>query len=120
MTPDREQQIRARAYEIWESEGRPDGKEAEHWERAAREVAERGDGQAEGGAHATNGAGPAGPIDAPPRTAGGPGLSTGLQPGGTTPGGGPAAGAGAMEADASASPGTAKRRSPTGTKRVKK
>jgi hypothetical protein len=29
-----EQRIRARAYEIWEEEGRPEGREREHWERA--------------------------------------------------------------------------------------
>lgn len=31
---DREQRIRKRAYEIWEGEGRPEGREAEHWDRA--------------------------------------------------------------------------------------
>lgn len=38
MTPDREEKIRQRAYELWEAEGRPDGKQQEHWERAAREI----------------------------------------------------------------------------------
>lgn len=36
--PDNEQ-IRRRAYEIWEREGRPEGREAEHWRRAAEELA---------------------------------------------------------------------------------
>ena len=31
---DTEQQIRERAYGLWEKEGSPDGREAEFWERA--------------------------------------------------------------------------------------
>lgn len=31
--------IRLRAYEIWESEGRPEGSERQNWERAAHELA---------------------------------------------------------------------------------
>jgi hypothetical protein len=31
--------IRTRAYAIWEEEGRPDGRDWEHWCRAAQEVA---------------------------------------------------------------------------------
>ena len=38
MEHDRDTRIRKRAHEIWEQEGRPDGKEAEHWERAERET----------------------------------------------------------------------------------
>ena len=30
--------IRQRAYYIWEEEGRPGGREWDHWERASREV----------------------------------------------------------------------------------
>lgn len=37
---DREQQIRERAHEIWESEGRPVGRDREHWEMACREIGE--------------------------------------------------------------------------------
>ena len=33
------ERIRQRAYEIWEREGRPEGREQEHWEQAEREVA---------------------------------------------------------------------------------
>ncbi len=33
----REDRIRRRAYEIWEREGRPDGRASEHWYRAAGE-----------------------------------------------------------------------------------
>jgi DUF2934 family protein len=31
---DREARIRARAYHLWEEDGRPEGREAEFWERA--------------------------------------------------------------------------------------
>jgi hypothetical protein len=34
-----EDQIRQRAYEIWDREGRPDGKQEEHWTRACQEIA---------------------------------------------------------------------------------
>jgi hypothetical protein len=41
------ERIRQRAYEIWEREGRPEGREQAHWEQAEREVAKaRGAGQA--------------------------------------------------------------------------
>ena len=30
--------IRERAYAIWEREGRPEGRERQHWEQAAREI----------------------------------------------------------------------------------
>jgi Protein of unknown function (DUF2934) len=30
--------IARRAYEIWEAEGRPDGRDREHWEAASREL----------------------------------------------------------------------------------
>ena len=33
-----EDQIRTRSYLIWEREGRPDGKDAEHWLRAKAEL----------------------------------------------------------------------------------
>jgi len=36
-TPTR-QEIAARAYKIWEKDGRPPGKELEYWLRAAREL----------------------------------------------------------------------------------
>jgi hypothetical protein len=34
----REERIRARAYHLWESEGRPEGRAVEFWERAAELV----------------------------------------------------------------------------------
>lgn len=33
-----ESTIRQRAYAIWEEEGRPHGREWDHWERALREI----------------------------------------------------------------------------------
>lgn len=34
----RDDEIRRRAHELWEQEGRPHGKDSEHWERARREI----------------------------------------------------------------------------------
>jgi hypothetical protein len=36
MSNDREQWLQQRAYAIWEIEGRPDGRDREHWEKAER------------------------------------------------------------------------------------
>jgi Protein of unknown function (DUF2934) len=36
--PAREQAIRERAYAIWEEEGRPDGRDLDHWRRAEEEI----------------------------------------------------------------------------------
>lgn len=33
-----EKAIKERAYHIWETEGRPHGRDREHWERASREI----------------------------------------------------------------------------------
>lgn len=38
MDTDREEKIRFRAHAIWVSEGKPVGRDAEHWERARSEV----------------------------------------------------------------------------------
>src|SRR5690606_4637375 len=35
---DREERIRIRAHEIWERQGRPEGRNDEHWEQARREI----------------------------------------------------------------------------------
>jgi hypothetical protein len=35
---DREAAIRARAHELWEQEGRPDGREHDHWLQAEAEI----------------------------------------------------------------------------------
>ena len=54
MDQDIENSIRERAYEIWEEEGRPAGREAQHWQQAAAEIAdaqrERREAIAKGGA----------------------------------------------------------------------
>ncbi|MBU8539852.1 DUF2934 domain-containing protein [Falsiroseomonas tokyonensis] len=36
-----EDRIRQRAHEIWEQEGRPQGRQEAHWARASREMAEQ-------------------------------------------------------------------------------
>jgi len=38
MTPDNEQLVRERAYQIWEEEGWPEAREQLHWDRATREM----------------------------------------------------------------------------------
>ena len=80
MDSDKEEKIRRRAYEIWEAEGKPEGREQEHWERAAREIEQE---TSETGGGSTE----------PPEEAG---LSSGLQPGGTLPGASPANGEGSI------------------------
>jgi hypothetical protein len=37
-TQDREAKIRRRAHELWEQEGRPEGRADTHWERAAQDL----------------------------------------------------------------------------------
>ncbi|MBY5459059.1 DUF2934 domain-containing protein [Rhizobium leguminosarum] len=39
MAIDKHEQIRQRAYEIWEAEGRPDGADQRHWLQACDELA---------------------------------------------------------------------------------
>lgn len=39
MTPAREARIRARAYKLWEEDGRPEGRADEFWERAEELIA---------------------------------------------------------------------------------
>lgn len=38
MESDKEDLIRRRAYALWEKEGRPEGKQEEHWRRAHEEM----------------------------------------------------------------------------------
>jgi hypothetical protein len=38
MTPDREEEIRKRAYKMWEREGSPEGREKDHWADAERDL----------------------------------------------------------------------------------
>ena len=50
MSEDKRQQIRERAHQIWEQAGWPDGKDADHWHQAEREIDEgHEDMDAEGG-----------------------------------------------------------------------
>lgn len=79
---EREQTIRERAYAIWEEEGRPEGREREHWARASREI----EAEESPGALSNDSAAPTAPV----------GAASGLEPGGTKPGGGPGAGAGSI------------------------
>jgi hypothetical protein len=38
MVPNKNEQIRRRAYEIWESDGRPEGADLRHWQQACDEL----------------------------------------------------------------------------------
>lgn len=38
MDQDHQERIRQRAHAIWESEGRPEGRDADHWSRAEQEL----------------------------------------------------------------------------------
>ena len=42
MVDDREEQIRQRAYSIWEEQGRPQGEDMRHWLQAWQELANTG------------------------------------------------------------------------------
>lgn len=35
---EKEERIRARAYALWEQQGRPEGRQSENWEQARREI----------------------------------------------------------------------------------
>ncbi len=79
MSPEKEERIRLRAHEIWEREGRPGGKEAEHWERASREIEseEAGGNQDQGGRSGTD----QGDVSSHPQPAGTvPGDAAGASP----------------------------------------
>jgi len=43
--PTREQAIRERAYATWEEEGRPDGRDLDHWRRAEQEISSAGEAE---------------------------------------------------------------------------
>ncbi len=48
-----QEHVRLRAYQLWEEEGRPDGKAMDHWSQAERELqGTSGDGGNNGGGHA--------------------------------------------------------------------
>jgi hypothetical protein len=50
---DKNQQIRERAYYMWEEQGRPDGMEIEHWNEARRELSDHAAGDSPGKAEGT-------------------------------------------------------------------
>jgi hypothetical protein len=81
---DHEERIRKRAHEIWETEGKPDGQDRQHWERASREIGEPPDD------------GDAAISDGPEASPHGIGRATPLQPHGTVPGRQPGAGMGSI------------------------
>lgn len=73
MSEQRDDRVRERAYEIWESEGRPEAQSEAHWARACQEVdAEAGAGDASNPPPSTPGEG----IDA----IGEDGLSSAAEP----------------------------------------
>jgi hypothetical protein len=70
MSGDREQKIRERAHALWEAEGRPEGREHDHWREAERQVvaeeAEEGQPQApDDAAVSSQGGPPADPLRNP-------------------------------------------------------
>jgi hypothetical protein len=42
MDGNRDERLRARAHQIWEQKGRPDGEDAEHWRQAEAELDQDG------------------------------------------------------------------------------
>lgn len=62
MEHDREEQIRKRAYEIWEREGRKEGSHEDHWEQAERELSDEQTGGAGGSGERAGGEQPAAPA----------------------------------------------------------
>jgi hypothetical protein len=102
VTDERIERIRERAHRIWEEEGCPEGRDTEHWERAAREI----DAEA------------AELKSTADRMGGGQGLTSGLRGGGTTPGGAPGASAASIGTSggstAARATGSAKTRTGTG------
>ena len=85
---DKERKVRERAHAIWESEGRPHGRDREHWERACREV----DDESGSGERRRDG-GLSNQEEVPTASVG---VATGLHPSGTAPDGGPGAGIGSI------------------------
>ena len=50
MDHDHQERIKQRAHEIWESEGRPEGRDADHWSQAEQELnSQTGEGDQTGG-----------------------------------------------------------------------
>ncbi|MBY5346809.1 DUF2934 domain-containing protein [Rhizobium leguminosarum] len=79
MAIDKHEQIRRRAYEIWEAEGRPDGADKRHWLQACDELAGEDEHETlqdmldqddRDDAALLQGAGESGDLDRPPAKAG--------------------------------------------------
>jgi hypothetical protein len=83
---DQQQEIRERAHSISEQEGRPDGRDRAHWDRAERELRSE---QGSPGDAATSTRTEQAPTSSV-------GSASGLSPSGTTTGGGPGAGQGSI------------------------
>jgi hypothetical protein len=90
---DQERRVRERAHAIWEREGRPGARHHDHWHRAVQEL-EAEEAAAIG--PAGSGSGMAGTSPSGGASDTGSGLSSGLQPGGTTSGGGTGASVGSL------------------------
>jgi hypothetical protein len=100
MSTDREEKIRSRAHQIWEREGGTHGRHQEHWAQATHEIDnEDAAGRAASGrlkvttaddpTRPSSGAGqPSGNGEAGRTQGGAAGVSSGIQRGGTMPGGG--------------------------------
>ncbi len=58
MTNERRERIRERAHEIWEREGRPEGRDVEHWQMAVAEIEAEAAQEADVGAPAAPAAKP--------------------------------------------------------------
>ena len=64
MKPDaREERIRAKAHELWEADGKPEGRDRAHWEQAAKLVDEEERRAARAGSHPEVAAREAKPTD---------------------------------------------------------
>lgn len=55
MVNGRDEEIRKRAYEIWEKEGRPEGKHQDHWSEAEREFGSSAEDHSDGSMNKQNG-----------------------------------------------------------------
>jgi len=51
MDNDRTERIKQRAHQIWEGEGRPDGRAQEHWDKAVQDIEAEGSEASRGPAH---------------------------------------------------------------------
>ena len=71
QSDDRDERIRRRAYELWEAEGWPQGREQDHWAQAERELMGLGGGRVTDASSNEDRAG----VVAPPAAGGQPGVS---------------------------------------------